>query len=463
MAKNSENILILGLGGVGYYLARRLAHEGYAITAIETDREKLRRADAEVDIRLIRGDAMNFATWKEADAKSMDYLIAVTDNDAVNMMSSLIAHRLGIQRKIVRVRSLEIWERRAFLTPEDLHIDLVIRPEELTAQEMVRLIKICAGNVIFDIADSTMQVIGTDIGEESALARMQIKDISCRYDDFYFRVVSIARGIQTLIPTGDDEILPQDHVYILVRKRDVPRLMELVGVSRRRRHRVMVVGGGKIGSRVAQLLEGTQPVRIIERNERRAEALSFRLNKTEILHGDGSDADTLIQAGLLDMDTIITATEDNETNIMTSALAKHLIRSQEGGVVGTEGKTITLVKKMEYPVLAATMGSDIVLNKKSLAGNEIIKYIRRGKLLSVVHLHGFEAEVVELVAGKDAPITKKPLSNLDVMKGKIIIGGFCRKGKWEIAVGNTRIHPGDKVLAICTSSHLKDLQGLILA
>ena len=463
MPQEHKKILIVGLGGIGYYLAKRLSHEGHAITCIESNPDLIRRADGEVDARLIRGDAMSFASWAGANPEEIDYSIAVTDNDAVNIISSMIAERFGIRRKIARVRSLELWQTDALLTPRDLKIDKVIRPEELTAQEIARLLKMRAGNVIIDVAGGHMQVMATRIDESSILANTKIKDISKKHDDYYFRIVAVARGINTIIPSGDDELRPHDHVFILAHNADLPRLMELTGVTSQRQHRVMVVGGGLVGRRVVELLKDDFPFRIVEKDERRAEQLSYELKKTQILHGDGSDADTLIQAGLLDMDTIITATGDNETNIMTSVLAKHRIRNQPGPLHGTEGKTITLVKREAYLTLASAMGSDIVLNKKVLAGNEILKYIRRGKLLSVAHLHGADAEVVVLVAEKGAPITEGPLFKLEGMKGKIIIGGVCREGDWEIAVGATHVQPGEKVLGICASHHLPDLQRLILS
>lgn len=462
MAKKNGSILILGLGGVGYYLAKRLTHEGHAISIIESDPELIRSADSDLDVRLIQGNAMSFSCWKEANAEAMDYLIAVTDNDAVNIMSAQIAHRCGIPQIIARVRTLELWHRNALLTPEDLHIDLVIRPEELTAREIVRLLKMRAGNVVIDIAEGDMQVVATRVEENSVLANTKLKDISKIGADFDFRIVAIARGIKTIIPGGDNEILPKDHVFILAHSKNLPRLMELVDVSHQRRHRAMIIGGGLIGRRVAEMLQNTFPVRLVERDERKAEELSHQLNKTEVLHGDGSDADTLIRAGLLNMDTIITTTGDNETNIMTSVLAKHLMSNQDGHERGRLDKTISLVQREEYLVLAASMGSDIVLNKKVLAGNEILKYIRRGKLLSVANLYGFDAEVVELVAEKDAPITKKTLQQIGSMKGAIVIGGIYHDGSWQIAVGTTHVVAGDKIIGVCASSHLPDLQRLIL-
>ncbi|MBU1163227.1 MAG: Trk system potassium transporter TrkA, partial [Proteobacteria bacterium] len=440
-----ENILILGLGGMGYYLAKRLVHEGYPITVIESNSTLTRHADGDIDARLIQGNAMSIECWREANAEKMDCLIAVTDNDAVNMLSSMIADRFGIQRKIARVRSLEFGNKDSLLKADDLKIDLMIHPEELTAQEIVRLIKLRAGNDIIDIAGGQIQMMATRIREESPLAYKKLKEISHIHRDFPFRVVAVARGITTIIPGGEHEILPQDQVYIMAGSGNLPRLMEMTGVRQQRRHRVMILGGGLLGSRVAELLEKTFEVKLIEKDERCAQELSFRLKNVEVLLGDGSDTNVLVKAGLFDMDTFITATGDNETNIMSCLLAKHLINTKIINEQDRHTKLIALVNKEEYLVLAATMGADIALDKKILAGNEILKFIRRGELLSVAHLHGFEAEVVELVAAPDSPITRKPLSKMDSSYyGKIMIGSIFRDGEWKVAVGDTHIHANER-------------------
>jgi trk system potassium uptake protein TrkA len=460
----STNILILGLGGVGFYLAKRLVHEGYAITVIESEGGMIRHADGSLDARLIQGNAMSMECWREAGAGKMDYLIAVTNNDAVNMMACLIGDRFGIPRKIARVRDTEFGGEDSILKAGDLKIDLVIHPEELAAQEIFRLIKMRAGNEIIDVAEGQIQVMATRIHEKSPLAYRKLKDISKAHREFPFRIVAIARGITTLIPGGEHELLPQDQAFFMASNENLPRLMDMAGVEQQKRHRVMILGGGLVGRRLAELLDKTVEVRLIEKDEHTAQELSFVLSNTEVLHGDGSDSNVLVSAGLLDMDTLITATGENETNIMSCVLAKHLMDSPNGAPRGKQGKCIALVNKEDYLVLAATMGSDIALNKKILAGNEILKFIRRGELLSVAHLHGFDAEVVEIVAAPDSPITRKPLSKLDSSYyGKIMIGGIHQKGVWQIAVGDTHIQSDERVIVVCMSQHLKDVQKLFLA
>lgn len=462
------NILILGLGGVGYYLAKRLVHEGYAITVIEQDSKLIQHADGTIDARLIQGNAMSIACWKEAGAENMDYLISATNNDAVNMMSCLIGDRFGIPRKIARVRSTEFGSENSILKATDLKIDLIIHPEELAAQEIFRLIKLRAGNDVIAVAQGQIQAIATRISEDSPFANRTLKDISREYNEFPFRVVAMTRGITTLIPSGDNKLMPQDQAFFMAGTENLSKLMALIGVDQKKRHRVMIIGGGLVGSRLADLLGKTVKVRLIEKDEAIAQELSFALKNAEVLHGDGSDSDVLVAAGLLEMDTFITATGENETNIMSCVMAKHLITShnlqKNGSQSNKQARCIALVTKEDYVVLAGTMGSDLAMNKKILAGNKILKFIRRGELISVAHLHGFDAEMVEIIAAPDSPITQKPLSQLSsYYTNKIMVGGIQKNGVWQVAVGDTHIQGNERVIVVCMSQHLKDVQKLFLA
>jgi len=461
--KKSENILILGLGGMGRYLAGRLSNEQHHVTVIEPSASKIRAAEGELDARLIRGDALDFDCWATADAGKMDYVIAVTDNDAANILSVLIAARMKIPQKIARVRSMKIWEEDALLSAKDLSLDLIIRPEELAAQEIAGLLQTQAGNVRLDIGDGDLQVVASHVSRQSPMAQMLIRDLSEKYDDFPFQVVCVARDIETFIPGGDFKILPDDHVFMVARTEDMPRLMKLAEVSEERRHNVLIVGGGPIGARVAELLEPHYPIRMLEKCERRAEELSHTLKRTEVLHGDGSDSGTLIQAGLLKMDTIITTTGDNEANIMIGVLAKHLIKTRAPAGRAAIGKTIALVKREDYLVLASAMGADLAVNRKILAANNILRYIRRGHVLSVGHLHGCDAEVVEVLADPGSPITRSSLKEMTWLRGRIMIAALFRDGAWTVARGITQLAAGDRAVCVCGSDDLRELQRLFLS
>lgn len=443
------------------YLAKRLIHEEYAITVIEPDAERLRYADGIIDARFIKGTAMDISCWEEADAAHIDCLIAVTDNDAINMMAAMIADKFGIRRKIARVRSLDFSKEDSILKADEMKIDLLIHPEELTAQEIVRLIKLRAANEIIDIANGQIQLMATRIHHSSPFANKMLKEIAREHNEFAFRVVAIARGISTIIPGGDDTILPHDQIFIMAGSETLPHLMKLTGVEKHRRQRIMILGGGLIGHRIAELLETSVGVKLIEKDEQVANDLVQKLKHTEILHGDGSKADILNSAGLTEMDTFITATGDNETNILSCLLAKNLMDKQKNKTKCIEGKTVALVNKEDYLVLTVTIGADLALNKKVLAGNEILKFIRRSELISVVHMHGFDAEVVEIVAAPNSPITKKPLSKLRALKdGTILIGSVYRNGEWRIAMGNTHVQPNERAIVICRSMQLKDVRKL---
>jgi len=277
-----EKIVILGLGGVGMYLAKRLVRDGYEVTAIETDSNLIKQADGSLDARLIRGDGMSLECWKEVNLEKTDLVIAVTNNDALNILASMIADRFGIRRKIARVRSLDFGEENSILRAEDFKIDLFIYPEELASQEIARLVQRTAGNEIIDIAQGQIQVIGIRIQDSSPLANRKLKDISRIYPDVPFRVVTIARGINTIIPSGEQEILHQDQVFIMTKSDNLPQLMELTGVEQQNIHSVMILGGGLVGSRVAELLGKTVDVKLIEHDDHTAEELSFLLKNAEI-------------------------------------------------------------------------------------------------------------------------------------------------------------------------------------
>jgi trk system potassium uptake protein TrkA len=444
------------------HLAKRLLDEGSDVSILESDPELVEEAQIslEADVRL--GNAMRVASWKAVRAEEMDYVIAATNDDATNMMSALIADRFNIKRKIARVRSLE-FDAGSVLPPELLKIDLMVHPEELVAKEIEQLTKRASCNDLTDVGDGNMQVLALRVREDSLLSGQTPRELAMQYQTFDFRIVALARGITTTIPQAETVIQPGDQVFILARTEDMPQLMSLMDLQQNAVNRLLILGGGLIGKRVAELLQRSVEVRLIERDARAAEELAAQLPYTQVLNGDGTDLNTLINAGILDSSTFIATTGDNETNIISCLLAKHLMNRDNRDHSGEKGKTIALVNKEDLLVLASTIGLDIALNVKISAANEILKFIRRNELLAVAHLHGVDAEVVELVAKENSPITKRPLRKLAsyFQDHQILIGGVKHDGYWSVAVGGTHVQVGDRVIAVCTSRHLSEVRRLL--
>jgi len=456
-----ENTLILGIGGVGLHLAQRLVHEGYPVTVIESNSELLEAAAESLDARLICGDAMQLSSWREAHAQDMGLMIAATNDDSTNMLSALIADRFGIERKIVRTRSIDLMDG-SILSPEDLKIDLIVHPEELVAQEIFRLVQRASCNDLTPVGDGNMRVLAMRINEDSPLLFKTPKELSATHSEYSFRVMAIARGISTIIPQADEQIRLLDQVFIMARTEDMMPLMDMMKIEHKNIEHMMILGGGLVGSRVAQLLEKEVEIKLIENNQNRADELASDLKNTEVIHGDGTDANLLVMSGLDSTESFIATTGDNETNIISCLLAKHLMNRNNRDLQAGHGKTIALVNKEDYLVLASTIGLDIALNAKISAANEILKFIRRNELLSVAHLHGVDAEVVELKAGPGSEIARKPLKKLAsyFRQHNILIGGVEQDGVWKVAVGSTQVQPHNRVVAVCSSHQLKKIRQL---
>jgi len=456
-----DNTLILGIGGIGMHLAQRLVHEGYPVTVIESDLELIEKAKESLDARLIFGSAMELSSWRDAQAGDMGLMIATTNEDSTNMMSSLIADRFGIVRKIVRTRSIDLVDG-SILSPMDLKVDLLVHPEELVAQEIYRLVKRASCNDLTPVGEGNMRVLAMRIHENSPLLFKSPKELSENLSDYNFRVVAIARGISTIIPQADEQILPFDQVFIMARTEDMIPLLDMMEIEHKKIENLLILGGGLVGGRVAELLEKEVEIKIIENNPERAEKLASNLKDTEVIYGDGTDANLLVMSGLDSTESFIATTGNNETNIISCLLAKHLMNKDNRTKNGGLGKTVALVNKEDYLVLASTIGLDIALNAKISAANEILKFVRRGELLSVAHLHGVDAEVVELIAEPNSEIARKSLKNLSnyFRKNKILIGGVEQDGVWKVAVGNTEIEPNNRVVAVCSSQNLNKVRQL---
>jgi trk system potassium uptake protein TrkA len=438
-------IVIIGAGEIGYDLASVLSTEKHDVTVMDREREPLSRVSDNLDVLTIEGNATSVKDLVQAEVSDADILISVTSVDEVNMISGMIGKRLGAKMVIARIRSSEFSHPDSPLTPTDLGIDVMIHPELSAAQEIAHLLKRSSASDVINLADDQMQLIGIRIEENSPLIGKSLNEYAAMHNDLTFRVVAISRRARTIIPNGSIRLQNYDQIYILAKTPTIPAIIETTGKKETKLSSVMIAGGSGMGAMIAHLLctQNTydRSIKLIEADYDTAEELAIQLKGVMVLHGNPTDPDLLATEGINEMDAFIAVTDDEESNIISCLMAKHL------GVK----KTVALVSKPDFIPLAQTIGLDAVINKKVAASNEIHRYVRRGNVISVSELRGIKAEVIELQANADSKITRKPIKSLKLPDG-CVIGGVLCDGSVEIATGETRINNNDRVIIFCLPS-----------
>lgn len=431
-------IIIAGMGDVGYQLAKKLSSENNDIIALDVDKERLSYSDQMADILTIQGSSTSIRTLQLAGIERADLLVSVTSSEEVNITTAILGKKLGAKKTIARIANAEYLEADNQEYFSKIGIDFMIYPEELAAKEIVNLINRTAATDIVEFQKGKISVIGLRLDKNAPIIHKTLADISKQNPSMDFRVVAIYRNLRTIIPKGNDKFLPNDQIFVISKSAAIEQVLKLAGKEDIKFENIMILGGGKIGRKVASAISDKMKVKLIDSNPEKAYELADSLPNTLVISGDGRDIDLLAQEGIVDVDAFVAVTEDAETNIISCLLAKHL------GVK----KTIALVDKVEYVPLTQTIGLDSLINKKLIAANNISRYIKRGELLSYASLEGIDAEVLEFKANSGSDITKDKIKDVDFPKGAIV-GGLVRGEESIIATGETQIKPGDSVVVIC--------------
>ncbi|MCB0732150.1 MAG: NAD-binding protein, partial [Ignavibacteriae bacterium] len=310
------NIIIAGAGEVGYHLAKQLSNENHDITVIDVNGNSLERVDSVMDVLTITGSSTSLEILKKANCEKTDLLVAVTSSEAVNVNTAIIAKKLGAKKTIARVENGEYISKENAELFRLVGIDHLIYPEELAAQELVKLIQRAAATDIIEFEDGKLSLIGLKLENNLPVVRKTIQEIAQSFDQITFRVVAIHRGIRTIVPSGSDILLPNDQIFVITTHQGIEQIIKLVGKDQAKLHNIMFLGGGKIGRIAAKILESTINIKLIDSDKNKALELADYLEKTLVIQGDGRDIDLLAQEGIIDMDGFIAVTQDAETNII---------------------------------------------------------------------------------------------------------------------------------------------------
>jgi len=428
-------IVIIGAGEVGFFLAKRLSSEKHDLVIIDLDEERCAKAQEDLDLSVIHGDASSQSVLREAGLESADMLIAASATDEINILACMMASKLGVKRKIARVRNPDFYEKSSILKPEDLGVDLFIHPEEEVIAEITRLLMRAAASEVVEFENGKILMVALKLDANCPNLNKQLKDVGNEEQRKNFRVVAMLKGEKTVIPTGNDYFNKNDQVFVVTKRESLPEVLALTGKSEQKLDKVMILGGGKIGVGLAHKLEKQIDVTLIESDREKSVKLAYELKKTEVFRADGTEIDALAREGILHMDAFIAVTSDDETNILSCLLAKHL-KIQ---------KTIALVNRVNYLPLMPVIGIDSTVNVRLSTANAILRLVRRGEILSVASFHGIEAEAFEFEVKKPIKIVGKPFKKLGLPEGSLI-AAIVRGEEVFVPYGNSTIEAGDRVI-----------------
>ena len=437
-------ILIVGAGVVGSNLAQQLSLEGHDISVVDRDAAIVRRLGERFDVITVQGDGGSPSVLEKAGMKKAEMVIAVTESDTLNMTVCLIAHNIGVSKKIARVRNPEYTDLQ-----EAFHIDRMINPDELVVDSILKLVEVPGTTEVADFADGRLLLRAFDVQADSPITGKYLHELRPKMEDSPFLVVGVSRKDEFLIPSGEDRFYSGDRIFVLLPKESLDGFLGLMNLDRGPAEKAVVFGAGRLGINVARRLEGMiEKVVVIEGDEVRANAASALLFESLVLKGQGTDLDLLWEADIQTADYFIALGDDDESNVMSSLLAK-----KHGAA-----RAIVMTRQPDYVPILGSIGIDIIINPRLVTVGAILSYLRRGQVLSVVKFHEREGEAIELVAMPNSGSVGKPLRDLKIPKGAIV--GAVLGDDITIASGDTVIQPNQRVIVFALPEAIPKVENL---
>lgn len=432
-------IIILGAGQVGATLAENLANEDNDITVVDMDDKRLRELQDRLDIQTVEGSASHPDVLERAGGDDADMLIAVTNQDEINMVACQIAETLfKTPTKIGRVRSNAYASRPEIYGYNGLPIDVRISPEKEVTRHIKRLIQYPGALQVMEFAEGKVQLVVVRAEVGGPLIDQPISFLKEHMPSIQTRIAAIYRDGQSIQPAGNTHIRANDEVFFLTAQRDVLDVMSELRRLDNPYRRIMIAGGGNIGERLAQSLENEYRVKIVERGLPRCRYLSENLNNTIVLHGDASKQELLLEENIESTDVFCALTNNDEANIMSSMLAKRLgVRT-----------VMTIINNPAYVDIVQDDMIDIVISPQHMTISTLLSFIRRGDVVNVHSLRKGAAEALEAVAHgdyKSSKVVGRTIANINLPEGATI-GAVVREEEVLIATGDLMIQAEDHVI-----------------
>ncbi|PKM83190.1 MAG: Trk system potassium transporter TrkA [Firmicutes bacterium HGW-Firmicutes-14] len=425
--------IIIGTGKVGFSIAQMLSLEGHEVTVIEKDEERRRIVQESLDVQTLLGSGASPVVLEEAGVTSTDLVVAVTEMDELNIVSCMIAKQYGVAKTVARVRNPEYVETTHKSSQFSLGVDVIINPERVTANEIVKLMEVPEALKVEYYADGQVQLLELRLTPASPVIGTKLKDLGLSH---HALIVAIQRQGSMIIPRGDDVLETNDVVFVVARTDEMIKVEKLLGQKRVSIQKVTILGGGRIGYYLARLLEEKRlQVKIIEKDKQKCKLISDRLYNSLVINGDGTDIELLKEEGTGEADLFVAATGDDKLNLLVSLLSKHL------GVKNTT----TVIRRSEYISLVEQVGIDVVVSPRILTASTILKLILPQEVVSVSFLGGANAETMEIIVPEKCKANYKKLKDIRFPRGAII-GSIMRGDSVIVPTGEDQILPLDRVM-----------------
>lgn len=447
-------LIVCGAGQVGYQIARHLSDEGNAVTVIDTNAGLVRQVTDSLDVSGVVGFASHPEVLARAGARESDMLIAATSMDEVNMVACQVAHSVfEIPVKIARVRTDNYLgaEWSDLFRRDHMPIDVIISPEAEVAKVTMRRLGATAAFDIEPFLDGHVDFIGLHIGEDCPAVNTPLRQLTELFSTLRCIVVAVRRQGRIFVTHADDQILAGDDVYFIAAHEDVQRTFGIFGRENLEAERVVIIGAGNIGLRVAQMIEKKSEMRakLIERGRARAEYAADNLARTIVLHGDALDGEVLEEAGITDADALVALTDDDRVNLLSCALAH-----EAGCPIG-----IALAKDPVFERISDPLGVDALINPRATTVSSILRHVRRGKVRAVYSVGGGEAEVIEAQVMATSPIAGKRLRDISFPAGSIV-GAVRKEGVLTMPKGDLVINVGDTLVVFAMRDAVRQVESM---
>ena len=448
-------ILIVGLGKIGYAIAQQLEGEKHDLTLVDASVEALSRAENSIDAMFVTGNGAGVSTLIQAGVREADLVIAVTENDEVNLICCLMAKKLGAKRTVARVRNPEYFREAAVLRRE-IGLDMTINPEYAAAQEIARILRVPAAFSVESFARGVVELIGFQVTESSPFAGISLIEYN-RRNPGSILLCAAKRGEEVIVPNGNFVPLPGDLVYVIGSPDETTRVLKRTGKDVNPARRVSILGGGRIAIYLAWALEsvGAQ-LTIVERDYERCMTIAEKLPKATVIQGDGTDHELLDTEGIFECDAFVPLTGRDEENLLMA------LSAQYAGVK----KVLPKMSRPNYMELLRQLGLETVISPKDITANYISSYVRglansQGSAVESLHriLDG-AMEAVEFTASAATHFLDTPLKDLRFKRG-LLVAAIVHDGKVEIPAGHSQIHAGDRVIVMARTLFLKDLNDIL--